>query len=88
MVNNTIEGVVTRVAEAIDPSSKKIETRIGFKTIPEELSNGDSVRISFDKEVIPQSNDIFVPIEAVKMKAGGAVVFVVDACCRQPMGLR
>lgn len=77
MVNNTIEGVITRVAEAIDPSSKKIEARIGFKTIPEELSNGDSVRISFDKEVIPQSNDIFVPIEAVKMKAGGAVVFVV-----------
>lgn len=77
LVNNTIEGVVTRVAEVIDPSSKKVEVRIGFKTIPEELSNGDSVRISFDEELLPQSNDIFVPIEAIKMKADGAVVFTV-----------
>ena len=73
-------GVITRIAPALDPKTNKIEVRIGITNGTALLTNGASVRISANraiKQAIQGENKI--PLSALKITPGGAVVFSVSA---------
>lgn len=73
-------GVVTRVAPALDPITKKIEVRIGVQD-PKGLINGQSVLVSIARTHI-MSGDlsrITVPISAIKVESDRTIVFTLDA---------
>ncbi len=73
-------GVVTRVAPALDPVTKKIEVRIGVNE-PEGLINGQSVLVSITRTQLSSGDisRITIPISAVKVESDRTVVFTVDA---------
>ncbi|MEN9551638.1 MAG: hypothetical protein RI935_15 [Candidatus Parcubacteria bacterium] len=84
----SVEGIVTKVAQAIDPRTKKIEVRIGIIKDQNTLINGQSVRISVTsalKDTNPQpvtagnTFKISIPLSALKLTPSGANVFVVNA---------
>lgn len=76
-------GIVTRVAPALDPLTKKVEVRIGVAGSPETLVNGQSVSVTFARSGAPvvstaaRPSRIAIPISAVKMGAKDASVFTV-----------
>ncbi len=87
MINNTIEGVVTRVASAVDPITKKMEVRIGVKNKGTSLINGQSVRVSVERSTSatvsqavasPTTTAILIPLSALKLTPQGANVFTVS----------
>src|SRR3989344_2781417 len=73
-------GVVTRIAPALDPLTKKIEVRIGVSN-PKGLINGQSVLVSIvrTRSVSGDATRITIPIAAVKVEAQRSIVFTVDA---------
>lgn len=83
LINNTIQGVVTRIASAVDPLTKKIEVRVGIKDAKSTLINGQSVSITITKNkkdsVRNPNTPIMIPLSALKLTPRGANVFVVDA---------
>lgn len=75
-----VSGVVTRVAPAIDPSTKKIEVRIGITGGASSLINGQSVlaqitRVSRD---VAAGGRITIPISAIKIETDRVSVFTVE----------
>lgn len=81
-IDGVAKGVITRIASALDPRTKKIEVRVGIldKTTP--LVNGQSVRIAVTKDkktVSATSGPIKIPLSALKLTPQGAFVFVVNA---------
>ncbi len=81
-IEETVSGVVTRVAPALDPVTKKIEVRIGVSTNAAELVNGQSVSIAVTRanaRIASKISKITVPIAAIKIGADKTVVFTVDA---------
>lgn len=84
LINGTIEGVVTRIASALDPVTKKIEVRIGIKNAKTALINGQSVSIVITKNKKQSSpsvasGPIVIPLSALKLTPRGANVFVLSA---------
>ena len=72
-------GVVTRIAPALDPVTKKIEVRIGVNN-PKGLINGQSVLVSIvrTRSVSGDATRITIPIAAVKVEAERTTVFTLD----------
>jgi multidrug resistance efflux pump len=84
LIDGTVSGVITRIAQAIDPTTKKIEVRIGIKDIKSSLVNGQSVRITVTqdkKQTQPQTRvgPVIIPIAALKLTPRGGNVFTVSA---------
>lgn len=83
-IKSTAEGVVTRIAPALDPLTKKIEVRIGVSKGLESLLNGESVNLTItrSKDVVKTGtkNDapISIPIVSLKITPDGPVVFTVE----------
>jgi multidrug efflux pump subunit AcrA (membrane-fusion protein) len=79
-IENTISGVVTQVASAIDPLTKKVEVRIGMNDDKNVLTNGQSVTVTTETSTAAATTDttLRLPIIALKMTPDGAVVFTVD----------
>lgn len=86
IINSSIEGVVTRVASALDPVTKKIEVRIGIKELQSNLINGQSVRLTISKDISKKtevktqarSEPILIPLSSLKLTPQGANVFIVS----------
>ncbi len=81
MIDSNVKGIVTRVASAIDPRTKKIEVRIGI-TDKATLVNGQSVRIDVSRlvtKVSTTSGPIKIPLSALKLTPNGAYVFTMSA---------
>lgn len=83
-IDGSIPGVVTRIASAIDPTTKKIEVHIGIQGGYKNLINGQSVRITITKnkkETTSQKRaaGIIVPLSALKLTPRGTNVFTVSA---------
>ncbi len=87
-INTTIDGVVTRIASALDPVTKKIEVKIGIKEQKSSLINGQSVRIAISKnksetrtntQASKTSGPILIPLSALKLTPQGSNVFTVTA---------
>lgn len=81
LIDNTIEGVVSAIAPAINPTTRKIEIKI--QSDSERLKNGDTVTIRLAGQNAESDSDadvtapIIVPITAVKFTATAGNVFVV-----------
>ncbi len=75
-------GVVTRVAPALDPITKKIEVRIGVSRVDNSLINGQSVLASIPREhtmtTTASSTPLTIPISAIKVGTDNSVVFTVN----------
>lgn len=82
-INETVGGVVTRIASAIDPTTKKIEVRIGIKDGKSSLINGQSVSIMLIKNKkdtkAEETQSIVIPLSALKLTPRGANVFVMSS---------
>ncbi len=76
-------GVVTRVAPAIDPVTKKIEVRIGVSGKSDTLVNGQSVTVTFMRRGAVANTStagrITVPISAIKVGSSENSVYTVSA---------
>jgi RND family efflux transporter MFP subunit len=86
-LDNGATGVVTRLATAVDPTSKKAEVHIGV-TSQGSLTNGQSTTVSFARaDVSPDSQtasatssgDIIIPLSAVKVGSDNMSIFTLSA---------
>ncbi len=78
-----VEGIITRIAPALDPLTKKIEVRIGLPAIASKsLINGQSVVVTFKKatqtSTKPAAGPLTIPLSALKIGSSNVVVFTVD----------
>jgi len=79
LINNDINGTVSRIAPAIDPATGKVEVQIQIES--EDLTNGDSVSLSIIPEIIEEelvAESIRIPLPAIKLTTTTAYVFTVE----------
>jgi RND family efflux transporter MFP subunit len=80
-IEGVYQGIVTKVAGAVDPLSRKMEVKIGITDKKSTLVNGQSVRLSIERGGrsgnIPTA--ISIPISALKITPTGSIVFTVAA---------
>ncbi|HWB33817.1 MAG TPA: efflux RND transporter periplasmic adaptor subunit, partial [Candidatus Paceibacterota bacterium] len=79
--DGTASGVITQIAPAVDPATKKIEVDIGI-TDSGALVNGQSVSVQFTTAARPStaaSARITIPLTALKITSDGMNVFSVTA---------
>jgi len=82
IIDGNVDGVVTKVAPALDPVNKKIEVRIGISGTNGALINGKSVRVDVMRAKtgeIVATEEIRLPLSAIKITPNGSYVFTVDA---------
>lgn len=75
------EGVITKIAPALDPKTKKIEVRIGIIGSASSLMNGQSVQVSVLRaniSTVKKGKEMQVPLSALKITPAGAIVFTVS----------
>ena len=73
------KGVITRVAPALDPKTKKIEVRIGIVGGGATLINGQSVQIELARmQKKSTSKEIKIPLSALKITPTRIIVFTVS----------
>ena len=81
VIENSIEGVVSKVAPSIDPTTRKIEVIVAV------LDQGNSdlvigqfanVRIQIAEE-LKQQDLFFLPLQAIKVEPDNAFVYTVDS---------
>ncbi len=73
-------GVITRIAPALDPVTKKIEVRIGITDANNSLTNGQSVLVQIERvnPKITTTSRVTIPISAIKVEADRVTVFTVN----------
>ncbi len=88
---NSKAGIVTRIAGAVDPVTKKIEVRVGIIDAKANFINGESVRIQIQKtntSPVVKISKIKIPLSAIKITPDGAFVFTLsDTNTLQAMGV-
>ncbi len=73
-IEGSQEGIVTRIAPALDPSTKKIEVRIGLEK--GDFLNGQAVTVALSRSGIHTSSQkLIVPLSSLKVGVTGNVVF-------------
>jgi RND family efflux transporter MFP subunit len=84
-INQTINGVITSIAQDIDPKTGAIEVEVGLPDNASGLTDGDSVTVDMDRAASLPSTEIstttagtIIPIVALKITPTGPVVFSVD----------
>jgi multidrug efflux pump subunit AcrA (membrane-fusion protein) len=76
------QGVITKVAPALDPKTKKIEIRIGIIGSTAPLINGQSVQVSAVRTKISaakKDQEMRVPLSALKITPTGVIVFSITS---------
>lgn len=79
--DGTVAAVVTRVAPAIDPATKKIEVRVGIVGGASKLVNGQSVTVDIARAAAARagaSARITLPLSSLKVGADSISIFTVD----------
>lgn len=80
MIEEKYPGIVTSIAPALDPSTKRIEVRIAVSG-DADLVNGQSVRVALGEattEAAPaQAGPLYLPLASVKLRAEDRIVFTV-----------
>jgi len=81
-LEGSVSGIITRIAPALDPLTKKIEVRVG---VPNSSSfvNGQSVVTTFEKPLATatkplKGTPLTIPIAALKIGSEDIVVFTVE----------
>ena len=80
-IEGDIDGVVTRIAPALDRSTGKIEVAIGVEDDENSLVNGQSVSIEIERvgnQDVVDSGVITIPISALKITSDNNFVFTVS----------
>jgi multidrug efflux pump subunit AcrA (membrane-fusion protein) len=83
MIEDVYEGIVTAVAPAVDPATRKTEVRIALETT--DIKNGDTVTIT--NSITPETlvdAQVFIPLSAVKFEIDKGFVFTVVDDTLQP----
>ncbi len=72
-------GIVTKIAPALDPVTKKIEVRIGISDPSSTLVNGQSVLVKISRLApkVKAGERVTIPIAAIKVEANRTVVYTV-----------
>lgn len=82
LIKDTYAGVVTQIAPALDPVTRKIEVLIGVSEIDAKLVNGQSVRVAIarsgDVEDVNVREGVRIPISALNIGTKETAVFGVD----------
>lgn len=80
-IEGDISGIITKIAPALDPKTKKIEVRIGITGTAKALTNGQSVQVNATRMSTPTKTTahIQIPLSAIKITPNGAVVFTVNS---------
>lgn len=81
-IAHSIPGTITFVAPALDPSTNKIEVKVGITGSTASLTDGETVSLTLDRAATtaPTSNTaITIPINAAKITPTGPVVFTVSS---------
>jgi len=92
-VEGTVAGTITFVAPALDPSTGKIEVKVGLTGDQGSLTDGEAVSLSLTRNKVAQTTTgtmITIPIVAVKITPDGPVVFTLStssALVAQPITL-
>lgn len=78
-----VSAIITSVAEAIDPLTKKIEVKLAISDATHNLVNGESVTITITEEpkksdITKNTGKILIPLSALKMTPDGALIFTVE----------
>lgn len=82
-IGTAYEGVITAIAPAVNPTTKKVEVRIAVDS--KDLRSGDTVRV-----VIPTANEnkssdrIIIPVAALKVETDRIIVFTVEEGVLRP----
>lgn len=77
IIEDKFEGIITEVAPAVNPVTRKTEIRIAIET--EEIKNGDTVTIT--KTFTPESltnQPVIIPLSAVKFEIEDGFVFIIQ----------
>lgn len=81
-IDSMYDGVVTRIAPALDPNTRQIEVHIAVSGKADKLVNGQSVRVSLPgapaKVANASEGPVMLPLAAVKLRADDRVVLTVD----------
>jgi len=76
-IDNSYDGIITRIAPAVDPATKKIEVRIGIENAP-KLVNGKAVTVELSRTGSVTTNTIItIPVSALKIGNNSILVFTV-----------
>lgn len=82
---SNIAGIITAIAPALDPTTGKIQVKVGITGDASSITDGDTVNVSLarstqkspDIKIPTPINVISIPIAAAKITPQGAVVFTV-----------
>ncbi|PIR37974.1 MAG: hypothetical protein COV34_02710 [Candidatus Zambryskibacteria bacterium CG10_big_fil_rev_8_21_14_0_10_42_12] len=81
-ISDEFSGVVTRIAPALDPVTRKIEVIIGVSDSQADLVNGQSVRVSIartgDVEDVNVREGVRIPIASLNIGTKETAVFGID----------
>jgi RND family efflux transporter MFP subunit len=85
-IGESIGGIITSVAPAVDPTTGKIEVKIGITGTQKTLTDGDTVTVTLERTAqtttstkpAAQAPAIRIPIAAAKITPSGTVVFTVS----------
>lgn len=82
VINENIPGVITRVAPALDPTTRQIEVHVAVTAEAASLVNGQSVRVSLPNTAVVATQSVagplMLPLASVKLRANDRVVFTVN----------
>lgn len=82
IIDGVTNGIVTFIAPALDPTTGKIEVKIGITGTIQSLTDGEIVTLSIDRSAKTLSHQgaiITMPIRSAKITPEGPVVFTVTA---------
>jgi len=79
-IDGGISGVITFIAQALDPLSNKIEVKVGVTSGMAKLTDGEVVTLNLARTThgATTSGAIVIPVVAAKITPAGPVVFSVD----------
>ena len=82
IVADKYNGIVTRIAPALDSQTKKIKIVIGIEEFSTDLINGQSVSAKIETNEVSKDlsmdQEIILPISTIKIEANRTVVFIVE----------
>lgn len=85
ILNNDVQGVITSIAPALDPTTGKILVKIGIVGSSSTLTDGETISVDLARSDKPTTDTgtslvaIVIPIISVKILPQGPVVFTVNA---------
>jgi RND family efflux transporter MFP subunit len=82
-IEGDVPGVIVFIAPALDPSTGKIQIKIGIPGKQSSFADGDAVAVSLERSAVKggttAKNTITIPIAAAKITPAGPVVFTVSS---------